>query len=837
MTSDDLLKKAQNASRLGDRQAAATLFARQVQANPASEEAWLGLGLALEDSGKRLFCLNRVLELNPENQAARQALDWLQSSPPPVLPSTPALKADVEEPSPIADISTPPLEAVESPGVSPSKEQPAAKITAPKKKRNAGLVWFFVILIFCVLGAAGLFLAYASGWLDAYLPENLVLPVLSQPTLQPATPSTLLSTLPTLTLLPSLTPSPPSPVVYSPIFEESDCPFDAPGDGEVNCGFVILPENRTRSATDTIRLAIVVYQATGDTPAPEPVLFLQGGPGAGAVELSADAYSILVEPFLEKHTFITFDQRGTGLSQPSLNCEELTQIYSQDLRNLIPPETRDLVYLNAFRACHDLLNIGGVDLAAYTTAANAADVKDILRALGYSQTDLFGVSYGTRLGQVVMRDYPEIVRSAVLDSMLPLEVNVYASSSQSAENALGTLFEGCTADPICAAAYPDLEADFWSLVSTMNTTPISVPVVIPYAGGRSFVTVDGSMYLSQVLASLKQTWMIPGIPQSIEQVRGGDTSSLSYTLGFPPVNWDLEISLGMYISIMCHEYIMDSEPETLTAGLGGKYDNGELGWFPFVGGGEDYIRLCESWDATPPSAGEDEPVTNDIPTLVIAGKYDSITPPGFGQQVASHLPHSYYLEFPDQGHGPTAASNTDCPMQTVLSFFDHPETGPDSSCLTTEQPPRFLVPFTGSEPLPLEPATLEESSISTSIPTGWSDDGSGVYIRGSSGLDITQLVILRLDATPPQALSLLSERTFYGRMMLDSEPIAAGEQFVGGFTWAFYTTTSFGTPVDMALANDRGTTLMVLLFTHTNERDALRQAVFLPVVGSVRSKE
>ncbi len=836
MTNDDLLQAAQNASRLGDRQTAAALYARLVQADPASGEGWLGLGLSLEEAEKRIYCLRRALALDPENQSARQALDWLQTPPPPPPQSTPAFSEQAKL-SPKEKSPAPPAEEEQAPAWAlPKPEQPSGA-ASPKKKRRAGLAWFVGILILCAISAAGLFLAYATGLLDAYLPADLLLPTLYQPAFpQPSSP-TPPPGLPTLTPQPSPTATLAPTVVYVPVFEADDCAFENPGEGEVNCGYVIVPENRARSATDTLRLAVVVYEATGSDPAPEPVIFLQGGPGAGAVELSANAYSILVEPFLEKHTFIAFDQRGTGLSEPILNCDELTLVYSQDLRNLVPPETRDLVYLNAFRACHDLLNIGGVDLAAYTTLENAADVKDVLLALGYLRADLFGASYGTRLGQVVMRDYPEIVRSAVLDSMLPLEVNIYASSSQSAETALQTLFDGCAADPVCAAAYPDLGTDFWSLVDSLNTAPLSVPVVVPYAGGRSYVSVDGGMYLSQVLASLKQTWLIPGIPLSIEQVRGGDTSSLSYTLGFPPVDWDLEISLGMYISIMCHEYIMDTDAETLSAGLGGKYDNGELGWFPFVGDGEDYARLCEAWDAVPPSAGEDDPVTNDIPTLVIAGRYDSITPPTFGQQVADHLPNSFYLEFPDQGHAPTASTGTDCPMQAVLSFFDHPDTGPDSACLADEQPPQFLVPYTGAEPISLMTVDLFEYAIRASVPLGWYDYGSGVYIRGASGLDITQLNILRLYMTPAQALSALSDRTFYGRMMLDSQPIPAGEQFIGGFTWEFYTTTSFGTPVDMALANDRGTTLMVILFTHTNERDALHEAVFLPVVASVRAME
>jgi pimeloyl-ACP methyl ester carboxylesterase len=807
-----------------------------VQSDPSSEEGWLGLGLALEDTTRRIYCLQRVLTLNPENESARRALESLQAPIPPftehtsveleALPATP-------EPAPMKPEYTP--RTAEPPQETPVAE-PAGRAAPHARKRASGTAWFLGIFIFFFLAVIGLIVAYATGILDAYLPAQFRSLVLFQPTSTPIISTPIPGQNPTgETPAPQPTASQVAQISYTPLFEAGACPFEAPGAGEITCGTVTVPENRSRSATDTIRLAVAVYASTGSSPAAEPVIFLQGGPGGGAVELSADAYAILVEPFLDGRTFITFDQRGTGLSEPVLPCDELTQVYSQDLRALIPLEARDLVYLNAFRACHDLLNIKGADLGAYTTAENAADVRDVLLALGYERADVYGVSYGTRLGQVFMRDYPDMVHAAVLDSMLPLEINVYALSSSSAEASLRTLFDACAADETCAGAYPNLEADFWSLVDLLNASPLSVPVVVPYAGGRSYVPVDGSMLLNQVLASLKQTWMIPGVPQSIDQLRGGDTTSLSFTLGFPPVDWEMDISLGMYISVMCHEYIMDSDPLILTAGLSGRYDEGDLGWFPFVGDGEDYLRLCEAWDAVPPAPGEDEPVSNDIPTLVIAGAFDSITPPGFGQMVAAHLPHSYYLEFPDQGHAPTAASNTDCPMTTVLTFLEHPESGPETDCLAQETSPRFLVPYTLSESLPLSNVELPDDDLEVLIPADWKDYGDGIYTRGSSGLDITQLNIFRLDMAPAQALSILSERTFYGRMMLDGEPVLEEERVLGDFSWKLYSTTSFGTPVDMALASDDGTTLMVLLFTHTNEHDALYQAVFLPVVGSVRS--
>ena len=79
MTRGDLRKLLQHGLHPGNRQDAAAMYARLVLDDPASEEAWLGLGLSLEEKGKRIYCFTRVLAINPDNQAARHALDDLES--------------------------------------------------------------------------------------------------------------------------------------------------------------------------------------------------------------------------------------------------------------------------------------------------------------------------------------------------------------------------------------------------------------------------------------------------------------------------------------------------------------------------------------------------------------------------------------------------------------------------------------------------------------------------------------------------------------------------------------------------------------------------------------
>ena len=210
--------------------------------------------------------------------------------------------------------------------------------------------------------------------------------------------------------------APPATGGAIPRFEPGDCAYPpAPEVAQaVRCGTVIVPESHAHPNGKTIRLPVLVYRAANPNPAPEPIVLLSGGPGqSGAVfvsYLTGPAYKVLAA----HNDLIVFDQRGTGKAQPSLNCIEVqgtgTRADDAQLKALAAPTVTDLLL-----QCRDRLLKSGVDLAAYTTTENAADVNDIRAALGYAKINLYGASYGSELGLAIARDFPQYVRASALD--------------------------------------------------------------------------------------------------------------------------------------------------------------------------------------------------------------------------------------------------------------------------------------------------------------------------------------------------------------------------------------------------------------------------------------
>ena len=91
-----------------------------------------------------------------------------------------------------------------------------------------------------------------------------------------------------------------------------------------------------------------------------------------------------------------------------------------------------------------------------------------------------------------------------------------------------------------------------------------------------------------------------------------------------------------------------------------------------------YFAICENWPVEKADPAVRQPVISDIPTLILAGEFDPVTPPEYGQMVAEHLSNSNFFEFPTIGHSVAVAN--ECARSIAAAFLENPNTRPDASC-------------------------------------------------------------------------------------------------------------------------------------------------------------
>jgi len=449
---------------------------------------------------------------------------------------------------------------------------------------------------------------------------------------------------------------------------------DAPVDAV--CGTLKVYENRATKHGRQIDLNIVVLPALRADARPDPLFFLAGGPGQGAAKM-AKVVREMYRQVLTDRDIVLVDQRGTGRSNP-LNCED----QDDSLKAFDRTEAESLEMLKKCMAGYD------ADLRLYTTTIAMDDLDDVRAFLGYEQINVYGGSYGTRAGLVYLRQHGNRVRAAVLDGVAPTNMRLPLFFPRDVQRALDLLIADCSATAACNATYPNLKTRLPELLARLDKMPATVAVIHPRTGERGTVTITART-LANILAS---TLYIPIasslIPALVERAEQNDFQGLLALASLGDSGGSPNMSVGMQLSVICAE----DAPRITPADVARESAGSLFG--PYV------MRLqqdaCTFWPRGEVAEAFHEPVSSSVPTLVMSGEIDPVTPPVWGEETARHLSASKHIVMPGTGH---TAGGTGCGLRIIRAFLTKGDTeGLDTSCMANVKRPPFFVTPAGPDP-------------------------------------------------------------------------------------------------------------------------------------------
>jgi pimeloyl-ACP methyl ester carboxylesterase len=794
----NLLQKAYALIKAGNKQAAADLLIPVVRANPNLADAWFLLGHAVTEPQKRVQCFQQVLRINPNHQPAKNQLEKLQTPRP-----APAF-LPTKEAAPVSGESRPKAQSV-----------PTAAKKTPRKRQSwlvTGILGGVTLLAVCACGV-GLWWAFNPGAAASLLPEpSATLP----PQVSVAT-----QVLPTSVPTPSASPTPE----FIPVFRGTACPFDVPLGTRVRCGVVRVPQDRTKNLTNLIELPVVLFQSSKANA--DVIIYLQGGPGSEAIDWSLALFDDFVTPVLKEYDMLFFDPRGTGRTQPPLDCPELNPVFIDSYFQNRSEEETFKEFNAAWEKCHHRFIAQGIDPAAFNTTQSAADVRDIAAAMGYQKVNLLGISYGTRLGLTIMRDHPEIVRAAVLDSVVPMEAKMFNRRASDVEYALNMVFSNCAASPRCNGAYPGLEKVFYDLIERFSREPVTIKAYNRRTGFTQEVKVNGVDMVSAVVWGLHTSELVPVVPKAIFDIQNGDYTFLSYALGVPGGEYNT-IGMGTYFATVCPEQVYASTPQEVDADLSRSPIVKKFALAGLFGSSQRVFDLCQAWGGRAHEARDSEPVRANIPTLVISGQYDPTTPVTTGEMVAANLPDSHFYVIPGMGHGATVGN--ECSYQITMAFLNDPTRKPDSNCLDQEANFEFFLPYAGEVPIAVVPINDPSGRLKGVVPAGWKKNiRYPIYYRHAYLFDPTFVDYESFPGTKEQSISFLA-RSFVNSGF-DETPRKTGAHSANGLNWTIYSSKYNGEPVMVALAEvSRGQTLGIIMVVSAPEREAFYKGLFIPIL-------
>jgi len=399
--------------------------------------------------------------------------------------------------------------------------------------------------------------------------------------------------------------------------------------GPVACATFDVPEDRERRGR-TISLNIAVLKATGPARKPDPIVPLQGGPGQGAVPL-ADFYARTLAPLREERDIVLIDVRGTGRSNP-LTC------------NVAAPESLrsgDMLPAEAIRACRKA-HESRADLRLYTTDAIARDLDDVRRAMRVERWNLYGTSYGTRLGQEYVRRFGSSVRTVTMKGIVPPSLAIPLPYARDAQVALEA----------------SIDARTRTQLSEVLAGLRSRPVTIAHEGRE--LTISEGLFAEALRNLLYNPASAPAASRMIQSAAAGDFQAAAATVLRVRTAFSGDLSLGMFLSVTCAEDIPRIDAARIDEMVRGTF----LGSYRI----RQQMEACRHWPAGTRLAGNATPVVSDVPALLFSGDLDPVTPPRFGQEVVRSLPNGRHIVLKNNGHaiGPAAP----CVAAIMKPFID-----------------------------------------------------------------------------------------------------------------------------------------------------------------------
>lgn len=481
----------------------------------------------------------------------------------------------------------------------------------------------------------------------------------------------------------------PARAKFGPAWKTVDCKtFDLPAAiaAQADCGYVTVPEQHAQPQGRTIQLAVVRTRSTGKMPAADPLFVEQGGPGGSSIgdilDAALPAFPEL-QALLKSRDLIFVEERGTRYSKPVLSCPEINAHYiavAQGQRNYTDPSW--------IKVCNARFKQQGINPNAFNTRENAADIYFVAETLGYPQFNYYGVSYGTLLGQYVIAQadkHKAKLRSVILDGVVRPDIDFNLASGHTMSYALRNLFHACAQDQQCNQAYPNLEQKFLAIVDQLNQKPVPLTLTIP-SSKKTFVTqLDGNAFIIGLESYLARPYSGESargtsIPKFIQAASQGN---FDWIAGKLSENLEPTEAREMYHTVLCvraksiqvtpSQVLPPPYPQLIPVG---------------IREAEAVTKACDvlQVELKPPFVYENP----EIPTLVLNGSYDPVTPQPYGEAVARNLKTAYVYTFPGVGHGalfaPAKMPAEACVTQIAVDFLTNPKQAPDSSCLTQIKP-------------------------------------------------------------------------------------------------------------------------------------------------------
>jgi pimeloyl-ACP methyl ester carboxylesterase len=302
---------------------------------------------------------------------------------------------------------------------------------------------------------------------------------------------------------------------------------------------------------------------------------------------------------------------------------------------------------------------------------------------------LYGGSYGTRVAELYMRRYPAHVQAVILDGVTYPQQAIGAETPQDGERALNLIVARCMQAPDCAATYPQLQDDLTNLLREYGPQKSAVTIDDPNSGLPLEIQFNRRILNAALRLLSYSSTQASLLPALIHAAAHGKLRPLAAQSVMNMRQISDQLANGMQYSVICSE----DEPFFAAANI-------DRAAAAKTYQGTDMLdalhEICGLWPRGPVDPDLHAPLHSDIPTLLLSGEADPVTPPVDAERAAVGLTRHRHLILKGEGHGQLP---TGCMPNVAADFLD--TTAPDkldATCLDRHTPEPFFLSMTGPAP-------------------------------------------------------------------------------------------------------------------------------------------
>jgi len=445
---------------------------------------------------------------------------------------------------------------------------------------------------------------------------------------------------------------------------------------KARCGTFSRPEDPANPDSPIIDLRVAVIAALSLEPEPDAFVPIAGGPGQSTISFYASVAGAF-EEVRRTRDIVLLDQRGTGDSAP-MKCDVDEDIIEGKFSR---EQTIDATETCLAELPHDP--------RFFTTSVAVQDLEALREALGYTQFNIYGISYGSRVAQHYLRQFPDSARTVVIDGVAAPQIALGPGIAIEAQNALDAIFDRCAENEACNERFPGIREEFSALRQVLAAEPATVMMADPLTGRVEDVQFSDQEMAGALRLLSYHPSSVALMPLLIDEAVNGNLQPLAAQFMMVSESMSDAINIGMHNAVICTE---------------------DAPWFDDQGVNTDELEatyigplqlasldaMCSIW---PKGVIDDDfkvPVASDKPVLLLSGEADPITPPAYADLAAVDLGNAMHLTGKKQGHGMAPRG---CTPGIIGDFVETASVeGLDTDCLERLFAMPFFLDFSGPSP-------------------------------------------------------------------------------------------------------------------------------------------